>query len=240
MNINYNRIDLRGENVMKIFIDPGHGGRDHGATGHGMREKDLVLQISLYLRDILLNDYDGVDVRMSRDSDVYVGLSERARMANNWGADYFLSIHVNGGGGTGFESYVHSSMPQRTVELQAIIHDIIVSELNVRDRGKKSANFAVLRETTMSALLTENLFIDNANDAEKLSNDDFLRQIAQAHARGLEEAFNLNRSNSNSDMYRVIVDGNQVGAFREKQNILNQVDQHVGQADEILIQKVDN
>src|SRR5690606_9045497 len=63
----------------------------------------------------------------------------------------------------------------------------------VRDRGKKRANFAVLRETKMPALLTENLFIDNASDAAKLKSEQFLLQIAHGHVIGLERAFGLKK-----------------------------------------------
>src|SRR5690606_23788341 len=106
---------VRGENMPKIFIDPGHGGRDSGAVANGLMEKSITLYIALRMKYILEDEYTNGQVKLSREKDVYVGLSERAQMANAWGADYFVSIHVNAGGGTGFESYVHSSRPSRTV-----------------------------------------------------------------------------------------------------------------------------
>lgn len=93
--------------MVKIFIDPGHGGSDPGATGNGLQEKTLTLQIALALRTILTNEYEDVSLLLSRTSDQYVSLNDRTNAANNWGADFFLSIHVNSGGGTGFESYIY-------------------------------------------------------------------------------------------------------------------------------------
>ncbi|UOE95345.1 N-acetylmuramoyl-L-alanine amidase [Alkalihalobacillus sp. LMS39] len=202
--------------MTKIFIDPGHGGDDAGAEANGLQEKEIVLDISLHIRDMLLNEYEDVEVKMSRDSDVFVELSERAQMANDWGADYFISVHSNAGGGTGFESYIHTSQAERTVELQNIVHDAIVEEIDVNDRGKMTANFVVLRETAMPAILTENLFVDNENDAELLSDPAFLETIARGHVNGIAEAFQLEQSNDTppqETIYKV-----QVGAFQEEAN----------------------
>lgn len=73
---------------MKIMIDPGHGGRDTGAVGNGLQEKDVTLTIAGHIRDFLLDEYKNVDIRMTRDSDVFVALSERAEMANQWSSDF--------------------------------------------------------------------------------------------------------------------------------------------------------
>lgn len=226
---------------MKIMIDPGHGGSDPGAVANGLQEKNLTLTIARHIRDMLVGEYQGVEVRMTRDSDVAVGLSQRATLANNWGANFFLSVHINAGGGTGFESYIYSTRPSNAVRAQDIIHPEVVKAMGVRDRGKKSANFAVLRETNMAAILTENLFIDNATDAAKLKNATFLRNTARGHVNGLAKAFNLRKKDGGGGgtLYRVIVDGTQVGAYSEHQNILNEIEKNVrlGKRN-ILTQKV--
>ncbi|WP_346206827.1 N-acetylmuramoyl-L-alanine amidase [Caldifermentibacillus hisashii] len=176
--------------MVKIFIDPGHGGSDPGAVANGLKEKDLTLTISKKILSLLSN-YD-VSIKLSRTGDTYPSLSERAKMANDWGADYFVSIHINSGGGTGFESYVYTSVNSATVAYQNVIHAEIIKAIGgVKDRGKKRANYAVLRETNMPAILTENLFIDNANDAKKLRQDSFLNQVAQGHVTGLVKAIGL-------------------------------------------------
>lgn len=187
--------------TIKIFIDPGHGGRDSGATGNGLLEKDLVLDIAKRVVNYL-NQYDGVEIKMSRTTDKYLTLSQRTKMANDWDADYFVSIHINAGGGTGFESYIYQQTEdgkiigrptQDEINKQNIIHDHIARNIDVKDRGKKRANFHVLRESNMSAILLEFLFIDNRNDANKLSQASYRDRLARLTAEGIAKAFNLSK-----------------------------------------------
>jgi N-acetylmuramoyl-L-alanine amidase len=83
-----------GLGVSRIVIDPGHGGHDPGARGNGLNESDLVLDVALRLRT-LLQEQPGVEVLMTRDTDVFIPLEERTAIANREGADLFLSIHAN-------------------------------------------------------------------------------------------------------------------------------------------------
>ncbi|GAE33701.1 N-acetylmuramoyl-L-alanine amidase family protein [Halalkalibacter akibai] len=235
--------------MFKLYLDPGHGGSDTGATGNGLQEKDLTLDIALRIRDLLERDFQDVDVRMSRTDDVDRSLSDRSSDANNWGADYFLSIHINGfdGSAQGYEDYIYSGLSDssQTAQYRDIMHEEITSVNELSNRGKQKANFHVLRETSMPALLTENGFIDNTNDAEKMQDSNWLQTVAEGHVNGLARAFNLQRSEQDEDqdqdndtVYRVIVDGTQEGAYREHQNILNAVSRNLGQADSIVIERV--
>lgn len=180
--------------TIKIMLDPGHGGKDPGAVANGLREKDLTLAIVKHIGR-LLSEYEGVEVHYTRTDDRFLELSERTAIANKLNVDYFISVHINAGGGTGFESYIYNgNVSNATIAYQNVIHPEIMKAIgNVRDRGKKRANFAVLRETKMPALLTENLFIDNASDAAKLKSEQFLLQIAHGHVIGLEKAFGLKK-----------------------------------------------
>lgn len=83
-----------GLSVSRIVIDPGHGGHDPGATGKGLTEAALVLDVSLRLEK-LLADVEGVEVILTRRTDEFVALQERTAIANREGADLFLSIHAN-------------------------------------------------------------------------------------------------------------------------------------------------
>src|SRR5690606_30999377 len=211
--------------MVKIFIDPGHGGSDPGAVANGLREKDLTLKIAKYMRDYLLNNYSGVSVRMSRENDKAVSLSARTNDANKWGANAYVSIHVNAGGGTGFESYVYPNVGQATRNLQNAVHSEVMKVFSgFRDRGKKQANFHVLRETKMSAVLTENGFIDTKNDADFLNLERNLRMIGEAHAAVGAERFGLKKKadpkpapqpapKQDGKLYRV-----QVGAVKDRKN----------------------
>lgn len=168
-----------------IFLDPGHGGHDAGAVANGLQEKNLTLKIARYTRDYLEDNYKDVNVRMSRTGDVFFSLSQRTNAANNWGADVYVSIHINAGGGIGYEDYIYNgNVRSRTTDLQNSVHQE-VAPLFSKSRGQKRANFAVLRQSTMPALLTENGFIDGKHDADFLSKDSNLKKIGEAHAKGI-------------------------------------------------------
>lgn len=80
----------------KVVIDAGHGGHDPGAVGpNGLYEKDVVLDIALRVRDIIKNEYPSYEVILTRDKDIFIPLKDRAKIANNTGADLFLSVHAN-------------------------------------------------------------------------------------------------------------------------------------------------
>ena len=83
-----------GLGISRIVIDPGHGGHDPGASGNGLNEAELVLDVSLRLKK-LLEKAPGIEVVMTRDTDVFVPLEQRTAMANRLGADLFLSVHAN-------------------------------------------------------------------------------------------------------------------------------------------------
>jgi N-acetylmuramoyl-L-alanine amidase len=177
---------------MRIVIDAGHGGKDPGAVGNGLREKDLTLALSLRIGQLLAAR--GAEILYTRDNDFFVELSDRAVFANQAAADYFFSIHVNAGGGTGFETFTYTGSSGATAAYQNVIHkrvSLMYAMAGFPDRGQKQANLAVLRETNMPALLLEYGFIDNAKDAAKLADPDWIERLAQATAAGVASAFGL-------------------------------------------------
>lgn len=186
--------------MVKIFIDPGHGGLDSGAPGNGLLEKNITLQIALKTRDYL-SLYKNVTIKMSRTTDKTVSLKQRTDMANRWGADYFLSIHINSGGGTGFESFIYSGLSNasKTGKIRERIHHKVLKVNELNDRGKKQGNLHVLRESSMPGVLTENGFIDTAADAKKMKDKIWIDKVAKAHADGLAEAFNLQKKASENN-----------------------------------------
>ena len=177
--------------MFKLYLDPGHGGSDPGAVGNGLQEKDLTLSISLKIREMLTSEYEDITIKMSRTGDTFPSLQQRTQEANSWGADYFLSIHINSGGGTGFETFVDRSAGADTVNYQDIIHDEIVKLIGLKDRGKKKAGFHVIHASQMPAILTESGFIDNDSDADKMKDQDWIEAVARGHVNGLAKAFNL-------------------------------------------------
>ncbi|MGE7878006.1 N-acetylmuramoyl-L-alanine amidase family protein [Peribacillus muralis] len=194
--------------MVKIFIDPGHGGTDPGSVGNGLKEKDLTLSIATRIKDILLIEYTNVFVKMSRTSDTFPSLSDRTNQANAWGADFYIAIHINAGGGTGYEDYIYTSTSQETKTYQDIIHVEVMKLINIQDRGQKTGDLHVLRETDMPALLTESGFVDNANDAAKLKTASFIEALARGHVNGLVKCFNLKKKNT--AVYHTVVSGDTV------------------------------
>lgn len=207
--------------MKKIYIDPGHGGKDSGAIGYGLKEKDVTLKIGLYTRDFLNNNYENLAVKMSRTKDGTISLKQRTDDANKWGADVLVSIHCNAfnGKAKGYEDYIYNGLGSnsKTQQLQNIMHEEI-SKLFSTDRGKKKANFHMLRESKMHAILTENGFIDNKEDNDFLKKDANLKKLGEAHAKGIAKFLGLKKKGSNKEtdsktFYRVIA-----GSFNNKLN----------------------
>ncbi|TMV43150.1 N-acetylmuramoyl-L-alanine amidase [Paenibacillus mesophilus] len=81
---------------MKIFIiEPGHGGNDPGAAGNSLQEKDLTLDISKRIAEILQSQYSDIKPMLTRDTDKSMTLSERTSWANKQGAVGLVSVHIN-------------------------------------------------------------------------------------------------------------------------------------------------
>jgi len=177
---------------MKIFIDPGHNynGADTGAQGNGLKEQEITFLIAKRLKVLL--EADGHSVKMSRNaltdnvgSTVSESINSRAKMSNDWGADLFVSIHCNAGGGKGTETLIYSKGGYAEAVAKRV-QNLIVQKLDLDDRGiKVRSDLGVLRLTNAPAILIETAFIDNVSDSQKLSyrSDDF----AQAIFEGITE-----------------------------------------------------
>ena len=154
---------------IKVFIDAGHGGSDPGAVGNGLKEKDIVLSIATKL-GALLNGR-GISIKYSRTNDTYLSLEERARLANAWGADLFVSIHANSATSSvrGTECYTHPTANTATKTLSGNVSRAIANKFGISNRGHKEANFAVLRLSNMPSILVETAFISNSSDANLLN-----------------------------------------------------------------------
>ena len=182
---------------MKLYLDPGHGGEDPGAQGNGLNEKDITLAIALKIRKIILNDYENVQVKMSRTSDTTRSLAQRSSAANAWDADFFLAIHINSAESSaqGYEDFIYDGLSNssKAAKYQDIIHAEVIKVNQLKDRGQKKANFHVIRETNMPSLLTENGFISNKHDAALMKDSAWQQKVAQGHVNGIAKAFALKR-----------------------------------------------
>ena len=172
-----------------VVLDPGHGGRDPGAVANGLREKDLNLRLAHKIAPAL----SGVKVLLTRESDIFVSLKDRVALAARADADIFVSLHVNAGGGHGFESFVYQGLGRKDPAriMRRIIHKRAMNTLSrweIRDRGKKDAAFYVLRYNKVPAMLIESLFIDNEREAGLWRDPLFPELLATGIAAGIMEA----------------------------------------------------
>ncbi|WP_100400316.1 N-acetylmuramoyl-L-alanine amidase [Bacillus sp. FJAT-44742] len=171
-----------------IAIDPGHGGRDPGAEANGLQEKEIALDVGLRVQEKL--ESAGANVIMTRTTDVYVSLQDRATIANNADASSFVSIHTNAfnSEAQGTETY-HYPGSEDGERLAEAIQEEMLAALETNDRGVKDARFSVLRNTTMPAALAELAFTDHPDDAEKLRSNTYRERAADAIVRGLERFY---------------------------------------------------
>lgn len=181
---------LNGKRI-KVFIDVGHGGHDPGAIGSKSKEAENVLKVALALERKL--KAQGYEVKLSRRTDTYLTLKQRADLANAWRADIFISLHDNSAvnkTATGFETFIFNGLVSaNTVKLQKFLHEAIIKGIGLRDRGLKRANFAVIRLTNMPAVLIEYGFISNPGDEKIIAFE--IEKQAQLTFEGINNYFGV-------------------------------------------------
>jgi N-acetylmuramoyl-L-alanine amidase len=176
-----------------IVIDPGHGGYDSGAKSPNlkMKEKDVVLDVSLKLKKLLENE--GFKVYMTRDDDNYIGLYDRATIANELGADVFVSVHANAhsrSSAKGVEVLYYPNDGRGNKTFSRIMQNALVRGLNAIDRGIiQRPKLVVTRETKMPAVLLELGFLTNPTEEKLLSQKDYRQKCAEATLKGIIEYF---------------------------------------------------
>jgi hypothetical protein len=131
---------------------------------------------------------DSATVIMTRTTDVYVSLQGRCDIANNNGANRFVCTHCNAFNGSayGTETFCHPYGSSTSYDLRNKVNPEMVSHMGTYNRGVKTADFYVLRNTNMPAILCEVAFIDNAGDAAKLGNPSYRHEAARAYLHGLQ------------------------------------------------------
>ncbi len=173
-----------------IVIDPGHGGSDPGTVAGMAYEKDFNLDIAIRLKKLL--EDKNINVLMTREDDVYVGTYARPIMANEAGADLFISIHNNSCGNpsvSGTETLCYPDPKKRAFALE--IQKAVVKELGLPDRGLvEKPGYIVTREAKMPAALVEVAFMSNSNDLSLLKTEEFRQKAAQGIFNGIMNYLN--------------------------------------------------
>ena len=176
-----------------VIVDPGHGGHDNGATGGGVREKDLTLAVSKLLTDELTKQ--GATVLMTRKTDVFIPLLIRSDMANRNHADLFIAVHINSTGGSGSQSgtisFHHLKNPTGKLLAECIQAEMAkvngLPNIGTWSDGRiYDTGFSVLRNTKQrAAVLLELGFINHPRDRARMTTADFQKGIAAAIVRGV-------------------------------------------------------
>ncbi|MEY4351930.1 MAG: hypothetical protein RLZZ609_171 [Cyanobacteriota bacterium] len=172
----------------RVVIDPGHGGPDPGAVGiGGLRETDVVLDVGLQLAQLLQSR--GVQVLLTRTSEVDVDLPPRVALANRSGADVFVSLHANAlsldrPDVNGIETFYYQG--GRSYELAVSIQQQLMAvSPGTPDRGARPGRFFVIRRTVMPSVLTEMGFVTGEIDSPRLADASYRQRLAAAVASGI-------------------------------------------------------
>ena len=192
-----------------VVLDPGHGGKDPGATGPGkVQEKTVVLDIALRTKKIL--ESRGIKVYMTRSGDTYPTLEQRAAYAKKVKADLFISIHADGAGAAsacGVETFVMAveggdstnsygkggdsfAMPNNTFDVSNAalgysLQSNLLKASKRNDRGLRRARFSVLKNAPCPAALVECGFLTNPTEEGLLKSAPYRAQVAQGVCNGI-------------------------------------------------------
>jgi len=201
----------RARNFKTVVIDAGHGGKDSGSKGYYSDEKVYTLKVARILRDMLQRK--GYNVVMTRDSDVFISLANRVRIANRYPNAIFICIHFNSGQSKahGIETFTISPvgvphlgrsyrpgderavpgniMESASVALATAVHSrtlMYLSRFNMTDRGIKHARFNVLTGIKIPAILLEGGFLSNRTEATKIHSITYQQTLASALVRAID------------------------------------------------------
>jgi len=176
--------------VFVIAIDAGHGGRDPGANPDGVLEKDINLEIVGKLQALVDAEEDFVAV-LTRTLDIYVSLEDRIRIAEEAGADIYVSVHVNSYTGpepNGVETIVSDAHPLDgdSWVLAELIQDSVIQATGARDRGVRSQE-SYLQRTEMPAVSVETGYVTNPEERAKLIDPEYQQRIAKGILAGIRQ-----------------------------------------------------
>jgi N-acetylmuramoyl-L-alanine amidase len=177
----------------KITIDAGHGGTDPGASGNGIIEEELTLDMAKRVERLLKEK--GIEVVMTRTTDVKPSFSDRVQTAVNSGSDAFVSIHGNAAvdsRGNGTETWYSSDSKRASdsEKLAEFIQNRLYKALDTKDRGVKDGGFYVIKRNSIPAVLVELGFMTNKADASKLKSNSYREEAAKAITQGIVDYFN--------------------------------------------------
>lgn len=173
-----------------LMIDAGHGPETAGKRSPDglLREFSFNSAVADFVKQYLIEE--GFTVIFAHKAQEDVPLPRRIKLANSLKVDAFVSIHANAFGNdwnyaNGIETFVYPTASKESVALASLVQSVLITACNRADRGVKKADFAVLRETSMPAILIECGFMTNRDDAALLMKKAYRVQCARAIAFAL-------------------------------------------------------
>ncbi len=203
--------------MKKVFIGIGHGGADPGASGNGLKEKNLALTIAVAAGDVLLSH--GVEILLSRRKDENDSVQEEIKECNAFNPDLALDVHVNSGGGDGAEAWYHYGGGLSKTLANNVLREIVNIGQNSRGaKTKKNAAgkdyYAFIRETKAPATIIETAFIDNSTDIKIIDTAAEQKEMGVAIAKGVLNTLGITyKEPGKKTLFRV-----QVGAYEKFSN----------------------
>ena len=213
------------DGILRIVLDPGHGGKDGGAVANGLIEKNLTIDVAHRVRKLL--EKEGIVVVMTRTDDTTLTLPDRIQFANKYFRAFFISIHFNSAltsRAKGVETFY--SQPRTRYVESVLRHRLgwapdtpiidgrgptfarqlqraMVDQLGAVDRGiKNDPTFAVTSHTIAPAALVECGFIANPTEARVIKNEGYRDKIAQAITTGIKSYLRISRENPYTLVHR--------------------------------------
>jgi N-acetylmuramoyl-L-alanine amidase len=179
-----------------VMLDAGHGGEDfgtHSLSKPRYQEKYLNMSAAMMVKHFL--QQFGFEVLMTRSDDTFISLEQRAMLANEQKPRVFVSIHFNSAPSADaegievfyFRNEENKARMNKSKALAQSILDKTIQNTQAKSRGVKHGNYAVIRETTMPAVLIEGGFLTNASEMEKIKNASYLKSLALGIAQGIQE-----------------------------------------------------
>lgn len=230
-------------NMFKIALDAGHGINTAGKRclksidPNETREWWLNNRVCSYI-ETYLKDYEGYSLLRVDDSDdgrTDVSLADRTTAANNWGADFYLSVHhnagINGGSGGGIVAFTHPQSSKASVEWRDALYSSLIAKTGLkgnRTNPKATESYYVLGKTKMPAVLLELGFMDSRLDVPQILTDEYAQKCAQAIVETIVERECLKKKTETK--YRV-----QVGSFTKKENAAKLVEELKGKGYSAII-----
>lgn len=163
-----------------VVLDPGHGGKDKGTSKEGASEKDINLAIALKMADLL--EEKGIRTLLTREDDSFLKLTERSVIANDQGADLFVSVHSNAydkdNRVSGLECYYQPGSESGKRLAEGLCEKLKESG-EIKTRSAQAKDLSVLRNTECQSILVEVGFLTNDSEREQLLSEDYQEKLAK-------------------------------------------------------------